>query len=153
SGLKLKLAAKMGDDDRAYFHDEIEPLIDGDRVDYVGEIAEDEKADFLGKAAGLLFPIDWPEPFGLAPIEAMACGTPSIAWNRGALPEIIDQGVTGFVVESMDEAIEAVPALLRLDRRKVRAAFEKRFSATRMARDYAAAYARLIGDSAEAKAS
>ncbi|TIT25566.1 MAG: glycosyltransferase family 4 protein, partial [Mesorhizobium sp.] len=78
-------------------------------------IAEDEKADFLGKAAGLLFPIDWPEPFGLAPIEAMACGTPSIAWNRGALPEIIDQGVTGFVVESMDEAIEAVPALLRLD--------------------------------------
>ncbi|MDX8435274.1 glycosyltransferase family 4 protein [Mesorhizobium abyssinicae] len=153
SGLKLKLAAKIGDDDRAYFHDEIEPLIDGDRVDYVGEIAEHEKADFLGKAAGLLFPIDWPEPFGLAPIEAMACGTPSIAWNRGALPEIIDQGVTGFVVESMDEAIEAVPALLRLDRRKVRAAFEKRFSATRMARDYAAAYVRLIGGSAEAKAS
>ena len=153
SGLKLKLAAKVGDDDRAYFHDVIEPLIDGDRVDYVGEIAEDGKADFLGRAAGLLFPIDWPEPFGLAPIEAMACGTPTIAWNCGALPEIIDKGVTGFVVESMEDAIKAVPALLQLDRRKVRAAFERRFSATRMARDYVAAYARLIGGSTDAKAS
>ncbi|TGT57814.1 glycosyltransferase, partial [bacterium M00.F.Ca.ET.159.01.1.1] len=94
------LAAKIGDDDRGYFHDEIETLIDGDRIDYVGEIAEDEKAAFLGNAAGLLFPIDWPEPFGLAPIEAMACGTPVIAWNCGALPEIIDQGVTGFVVDT-----------------------------------------------------
>ncbi|WFP65887.1 glycosyltransferase family 4 protein [Mesorhizobium sp. WSM4904] len=145
SGLKLKLAAKIGDDDRAYFHDEIEALIDGDRVDYVGEIAEDEKAGFLGNAAGLLFPIDWPEPFGLAPIEAMACGTPVIAWNCGALPEIIDQGVTGFVVDSADEAVAAMPTLLELDRRRVRAAFEKRFSATRMARDYLAAYMRLIG--------
>jgi len=153
SGLKLKLAAKIGNDDRAYFHEVVEPLIDGDRVDYVGEIAEGEKAEFLGKAAGLVFPIDWPEPFGLAPIEAMACGTPTIAWNCGALPEIIDQGVTGFVVNSMDDAVAAVPALLRLDRRKVRAVFEKRFSAQRMARDYVAAYARLIGGSAEAKAS
>ncbi|CAN7639590.1 glycosyltransferase family 4 protein [Mesorhizobium amorphae] len=153
SGLKLKLAAKIGDDDRAYFHEVVEPLIDGDRIDYVGEIAEGEKAEFLGRAAGLLFPIDWPEPFGLAPIEAMACGTPSIAWNCGALPEIIDQGVTGFVVNSMDEAVAAVPALLQLERRKVRAAFEKRFSAERMARDYVAAYARLLAGSAEAKAS
>ncbi|AZO74515.1 MULTISPECIES: glycosyltransferase family 4 protein [unclassified Mesorhizobium] len=145
SGLKLKLAAKIGDDDRAYFHDRIEALIDGDRIDYVGEIAEDEKAEFLGNAAGLLFPIDWPEPFGLAPIEAMACGTPVIAWNCGALPEIIDQGVTGFVVDTVEDAAAAVPALTQLDRRQVRAVFEKRFSATRMAGDYLAAYMRLIG--------
>ncbi|UVK37028.1 glycosyltransferase family 4 protein [Mesorhizobium sp. AR10] len=153
AGLKLKLAAKIGDDDRAYFHEEVEPLIDGDRIDYVGEIEEDKKAQFLGNAAGLLFPIDWPEPFGLAAIEAMACGTPTIAWNCGALPEIIDQGVTGFVVDSIDDAVASVPNLLRLDRRKVRAVFEKRFSAARMARDYVAAYERLIGVSAEAKAS
>ncbi|RWA77215.1 glycosyltransferase family 4 protein [Mesorhizobium sp.] len=152
SGLKLKLAAKIGDDDRGYFHDEIEALIDGDRIDHVGEIAEDEKAAFLGNAAGLLFPIDWPEPFGLAPIEAMACGTPVIAWNCGALPEIIDQGVTGFVVDTVEDAAAAVPALVKLDRRQVRAVFEKRFSVARMARDYLAAYARLIGAHA-AKAS
>ena len=152
SGLKLKLAAKIGEDDRAYFRDEIEALIDGDRVDYVGEIAEDEKAGFLGSAVGLLFPIDWPEPFGLAPIEAMACGTPVIAWNCGALPEIIDQGVTGFVVDTVDEAVAAMPTLLELDRRQVRAVFEKRFSVTRMARDYLTAYMRLIGIP-EAKAS
>jgi glycosyltransferase involved in cell wall biosynthesis len=144
-GLKLKLAAKIGDDDRAYFHEMIEPLIDGDRIDYVGEIEEDKKAAFLGNAAGLLFPIDWPEPFGLAAIEAMACGTPTIAWNCGALPEIIDPDVTGFVVDTIDDAVAAVPNLLRLDRRKVRAVFEKRFSAMRMARDYIAAYERLIG--------
>jgi glycosyltransferase involved in cell wall biosynthesis len=153
SGLKLKLAAKIGDDDRAYFHETIEPLIDGNRIDYIGEIAEDEKAEFLGNAAGLLFPIDWPEPFGLAAIEAMACGTPTIAWNCGALPEVIDQGVTGFIVDSRDAAVAAVPALLQLDRRKVRAVFDKRFSANRMARDYLNAYARLIGIPAEAKAS
>lgn len=152
SGLKLKLAAKIGDDDRAYFHDEIEALIDGDRIDYVGEITEGEKAEFLGNAAGLLFPIDWPEPFGLAPIEAMACGTPVIAWSCGALPEIVDPAVTGFVVDSVDSAVAAMPALLKLDRHQVRAVFEKRFSARRMARDYLAAYMRLIG-TREAEAS
>ncbi|CCV13995.1 glycosyltransferase family 4 protein [Mesorhizobium sp. STM 4661] len=153
SGLKLKLAAKIGDDDRAYFHEVVEPMIDGDRIDYVGEIVEDEKAEFLGKAAGLIFPIDWPEPFGLAVIEAMACGTPVIAWNCGAMPEIVDQGVTGFIVDSIEDAVASVPDLLRLDRRKVRAVFEKRFSATRMARDYVAAYERLINIPAEARAS
>ncbi|MEP6563812.1 MAG: glycosyltransferase family 4 protein [Mesorhizobium sp.] len=153
SGLKLKLAAKIGDDDRAYFHEMIEPLIDGDRIDYVGEIEEDKKAAFLGNAAGLLFPIDWPEPFGLAAIEAMACGTPTIAWNCGALPEIIDPDVTGFVVDTIDDAVASVPNLLRLDRRKVRAVFEKRFSAMRMARDYVAAYESLIGVPAQARAS
>ena len=132
----------------------IEPLIDGDRIDYVGEIEEDKKAAFLGNAAGLLFPIDWPEPFGLAAIEAMACGTPTIAWNCGALPEIIDPGVTGFVVDTIDDAVASVPGLLQLDRRKVRAVFEKRFSAMRMARDYVAAYERLLGVPAkEARAS
>ncbi|MER8713304.1 glycosyltransferase family 4 protein [Mesorhizobium sp. M1295] len=153
SGLKLKLAAKIGDDDRAFFHDTVEPLIDGDRVDYIGEIEEDRKAEFLGKAAGLLFPIDWPEPFGLAAIEAMACGTPVIAWNCGALPEIIDHGVTGFLVDTVDAAVASIPELLRLDRRQVRAVFENRFSATRMAHDYVAAYAHLIGAPGEARAS
>ncbi|TIT00801.1 glycosyltransferase family 4 protein [Mesorhizobium sp.] len=153
SGVKLKLAAKIGDDDRAYFRKMVEPLVDGNRVDYVGEIEEDEKAEFLGKAAGLIFPIDWPEPFGLAVIEAMACGTPVIAWNCGAMPEIVDQGVTGFIVDSMERAVASVPDMLRLDRREVRAVFERRFSAKRMTRDYVSAYARLIGASAEARAS
>ncbi|RUW37286.1 MAG: glycosyltransferase [Mesorhizobium sp.] len=152
SGLRLKLAAKIGDDDRAYFRDNIEALIDGDRIDYVGEITEDEKAEFLGNAAGLLFPIDWPEPFGLVAIEAMACGTPVIAWNNGALPEIVDDGVTGFVVDSVDAAVASIPALLDLDRWRVRAMFEKRFSVARMASDYVAAYMRLSG-MPEAKAS
>jgi glycosyltransferase involved in cell wall biosynthesis len=151
--VKLKLAAKIGDDDRAYFREVVEPLIDGDRVDYVGEIEEDKKAEFLGKAAGLVFPIDWPEPFGLAVIEAMACGTPVIAWSSGAMPEIVDQGVTGFIVDSLEDAVASVPDMLRLDRRKVRAAFERRFSAERMTRDYVSAYMRLIGASAEARAS
>lgn len=153
SGLKLKLAAKIGDDDRAYFHEAVEPLIDGDRIDYVGEIVEDEKAEFLGRAAGLIFPIDWPEPFGLAVIEALACGTPVIVWKCGAMPEIVDHGVTGYIVDSIEDAVASVPGLLRLDRRKVRAVFEKRFSAGRMARDYVAAYARLIGAPSEARAS
>lgn len=153
SGLKIKLAAKIGDDDRAYFHEQVEPLLDGDRAAYVGEIQEHQKAEFLGKATGLLFPIDWPEPFGLAVIEAMACGTPALAWNCGAMPEIIDQGVTGFVVDTLDDAVARVPDLLRLDRRNVRAVFEKRFSAQRMARDYVAAYALLLGAHSGAKAS
>ena len=153
SGLKLKLAAKIGYDDRAYFHEVVEPLIDGERIDYVGEIEEDKKAEFLGKAAGLVFPIDWPEPFGLAVIEAMACGTPVIAWNAGAMPEIVDQGATGFIADSVESAVASVPGLLRLDRRYVRAFFVSRLSAKRMALDYVAAYASLIGASAQARAS
>jgi glycosyltransferase involved in cell wall biosynthesis len=99
-----------------------------------------------------VFPIDWPEPFGVAVIEAMACGTPVIAWNRGAMPEIIEDGKTGFVVETVDDAVARVPGLLRLDRHAVRAEFEKRFSAKRMVRDYVAAYARLLGGRSEAEA-
>jgi len=146
AGLKLKLAAKIGDDDRAYFHECVEPLIDGERVEYIGEIEEARKAGFLGNAAALVFPIDWPEPFGLAVIEAMACGTPVIAWNCGAMPEIIDDGVTGFLVESIEDAVASVPELLQLDRRQVRKTFETRFSATRMAHEYVAAYASLPGN-------
>ena len=153
AGLKLKLAAKIGEDDRAYFHEAVEPLIDGDRVEYVGEIEEGQKAEFLGNAAGLVFPIDWPEPFGLAVIEAMACGTPVLAWNCGAMPEIVDPGVTGFLAESIEDAVASVPDLLGLDRRQVRRTFEARFSATRMARDYVAAYARLLGRDVDAMAS
>jgi glycosyltransferase involved in cell wall biosynthesis len=153
AGIKLKLAAKIGDDDRAYFRERVEPLIDGDRVQYVGEITEDQKAAFLGNAAGLLFPIDWPEPFGLAVIEAMACGTPVIAWSCGAMPEIVDPGVTGFIVESVEDAVASIPGLLSLDRRVVRQTFERRFSAQRMARDYVAAYARLLGGDIQARAS
>jgi glycosyltransferase involved in cell wall biosynthesis len=144
SGMKLRIAAKVGEDDRAYFHGTVEPLIDGVSVEYLGEIGEDKKADFLGNAAALLFPIDWPEPFGLVVIEAMAFGTPVVAWNSGAMHEIIDEGVTGHVVDSIDGAIAAVGSATKFDRNLVRAAFEKRFSATRMARDYAAIYGQLL---------
>ncbi|MBZ9810610.1 glycosyltransferase family 4 protein [Mesorhizobium sp. BR1-1-9] len=144
TGLRLKLAAKVGEGDRAYFEEVVQPLIDGDRVEYVGEISEDQKSRFLGNAAALLFPIDWPEPFGLAVIEAMACGTPVMAWSCGAMPEIIDHGVTGFVVETIEDAVATMPALLQLDRRRIRAVFEGRFSADRMARDYVATYSQAI---------
>jgi glycosyltransferase involved in cell wall biosynthesis len=144
SGMKLRIAAKVGEDDRAYFHEKIEPLIDGVSVEYLGEIGEDQKADFLGNAAALLFPIDWPEPFGLVVIEAMAFGTPVVAWNNGAMREIVDEGVTGYIVDSVEEAVAAVANAAKLDRALVRAAFEKRFSAMRMARDYAAIYGQLL---------
>ncbi|KRB20176.1 MULTISPECIES: glycosyltransferase family 4 protein [Mesorhizobium] len=153
TGLKLKLAAKVGDGDRAYFEEVVQPMIDGDRVEYVGEIGEDQKSAFLGNAAALLFPIDWPEPFGLAVIEAMACGTPVMAWSCGAMPEIIDHGVTGFVVETIEDAVATMPALLQLDRRRIRSVFERRFSADRMARDYVAAYSRLNNGHEQSRAS
>lgn len=149
SGRKLKIAAKIGDGDRAYFRETVEPLIDGRQIEYLGEIGEDGKEGFLGNAAALLFPIDWPEPFGLVAIEAMACGTPVIAWPNGALPEIVDEGESGFIVNSVDAAVNAVGKLDGLDRRTVRAIFERRFSATRMARDYAEIYARLAGKKSE----
>ncbi|TPK70423.1 glycosyltransferase family 4 protein [Mesorhizobium sp. B2-4-15] len=153
TGLKLKLAAKIGDGDRAYFEEVVQPMIDGDRVEYVGEIGEDQKSRFLGNAAALLFPIDWPEPFGLAVIEAMACGTPVMGWSCGAMPEIIDHGVSGFVVETIEDAVATMPALLQLDRRRIRAVFERRFSADRMARDYVAAYSRLSKGHQQSRAS
>ncbi|NYS26760.1 glycosyltransferase family 4 protein [Rhodobacteraceae bacterium 2376] len=144
AGLPLKLAAKIDADDRAWFRQEIEPHIDGQSVEYVGEITESEKPRFIGDAAALLFPIDWPEPFGLVVIEAMAHGTPSIVWRNGAMEEIIDEGVSGFVVDTLEQAVAAVPRALALDRAKVRYCFERRFDAARMVNDYLTVYQDLL---------
>jgi glycosyltransferase involved in cell wall biosynthesis len=143
-GLPLKIAAKVDRADQAYWEQTIAPMIAAHaNVEYVGEIGDGQKAAFLGNAAALLFPIDWPEPFGLVMIEAMACGTPVIAWNRGSVAEIIEHGVSGHIVGSIAEAVAAVPRTLALDRAKVRAAFERRFTVARMAHDYVALYERL----------
>jgi glycosyltransferase involved in cell wall biosynthesis len=147
TGLKLKIAAKVDAADRDYFEREIRGLLDDPLVEFVGEIAEHEKGAFLGGAIALLFPIDWPEPFGLVMIEAMACGTPVIAFRCGSVPEIVDEGVTGLIVGSVDAAVHAVGAAFRLDRAAVRRRFEERFTAERMARDYVAVYRRLLAAS------
>ena len=145
SGLRLKIAAKVDAADAAYFREVIEPLLDHPLVEFVGEIGDGEKSAFLGNAGALLFPIDWPEPFGLVMIEAMACGTPVIAWRCGSVPEIVDEGESGFIVETEDAAVAAVANLHRIDRRAVRDAFERRFTATVMARNYLQLYWRLSG--------
>ena len=144
AGIPLKIAAKVDKVDEEYFHSEILPLIDGPGVEFIGEINEREKTQFLGEAAALLFPVDWPEPFGLVMIEAMACGTPVLAFRCGSIPEIIEDGVTGKIVRSEEEAIAALPAILAYDRRAVRQQFEERFTATRMAQDYVRTYRRLM---------
>jgi glycosyltransferase involved in cell wall biosynthesis len=145
AGRELRIAAKVDKVDRDYWREEIEPLVRRHaNVHYIGEIGDAEKAAFLGNAAGLLFPIDWAEPFGLVMIEAMACGTPVIAWNRGSVPEVVDPGVTGFVVDSVEEAVSAVSLIGNLDRRRIREVFDQRFTAARMARDYVAIYRRLL---------
>lgn len=143
-GIPLKIAAKVDRVDAAYFKAEIEPLLAGGGVEFIGEINDQQKTEFLGGARALLFPIDWPEPFGLSMIEAMACGTPVLAFRCGSVPEIIDEGVTGAIVETMDEAIKALPRVVALDRKKVRQRFEQRFSATRMAEDYVEIYRSLV---------
>jgi glycosyltransferase involved in cell wall biosynthesis len=146
AGLPLKIAAKVDDADRAYWDRVIAPLVSSHpNVEFIGEINEHQKADFLGNAKALLFPIDWPEPFGLVMIEAMACGTPVVAFRCGSVPEVIDEGASGLIVESVDEAVEKIDQVLQLDRRKVRATFEKRFTALRMARDYLDIYRQLPG--------
>jgi glycosyltransferase involved in cell wall biosynthesis len=145
AGLPLKIAAKVDPRDAEYFAREIEPLLAGPGVEFIGEIGDDAKGRFLGDAVALLFPIDWPEPFGLVMIEAMACGTPVIAYRRGSVPEVIDEGVTGYIVEDVEQAAAAVGAALRLDRRKCRTTAEARFSARRMAQDYCDIY-RLLGE-------
>jgi glycosyltransferase involved in cell wall biosynthesis len=142
SGVPLRIAAKVGDQDRAYFEEKVRPLLDDRLVEFVDEIGDGAKADFLGRARALLFPISWPEPFGLVMIEAMACGTPVIAYPEGAVPEIIEEG-TGFLVNNTDEAVRAVSRLGELDRAAIRARFEERFSARRMARDYVEIYRSL----------
>jgi len=144
AGMPLRIAAKIDDADRDYFEREIEPLLEADHVEFVGEIGPEEKNDFLGHARALLFPIDWAEPFGLVMIESMACGTPVIAYRSGSVPEVIDHGVSGFIVDDIDGAVDAVGRLDELDRGAVRATFERRFSVERMARDYVAVYEQLI---------
>ena len=143
-GIPLKIAAKVDKVDREYFHAIVEPLLKGPGVEYIGEINEHAKTQFLGEARALLFPIDWPEPFGLSMIEAMACGTPVLAFNCGSVPEIIEDGLTGMIVNTMEEAIAALPRVLALDRHKIRIRFDERFTAARMARDYVNVYRSLL---------
>jgi glycosyltransferase involved in cell wall biosynthesis len=143
AGIPLKIAAKVDRVDEAYFRDTIRPMIDGRNVELIGEISDAEKPDFLSGAIALLVPIDWPEPFGLVMIEAMACGTPVIAFNRGSVPEIIEHGITGMIVEDEAEAVAAIRQVAALPRAEVRRCFERRFSAERMAEDYLALYRRL----------
>jgi glycosyltransferase involved in cell wall biosynthesis len=145
AGVPLKIAAKVDAADAIYFHRKIEPLLADPLVEYIGEISEGEKSEFLGNALALLFPIDWPEPFGIVLIEAMACGTPIIATNRGSVPEIVEHGVTGFVVNSHDEAVDAIGRLKTLNRLRIRHICERRFSAYAMAKRYLDVYARLVG--------
>ncbi|MFX1672800.1 glycosyltransferase family 4 protein [Paraburkholderia sp. A2WS-5] len=144
AGMKLKVAAKIDKADRAYYEEVIKPLMALPHVEYIGEIGEHEKREFLGNAHALVFPIDWPEPFGLVMIEAMACGTPVIAFKRGSVPEVIENGVSGFVVEDEISAVAAVKRLSTLSREKVRGAFEARFSSKVMARNYVAVYEDLL---------
>ncbi len=143
AGLPLKIAAKIDAADTAYFRTVVEPLLPGGNVEFLGEVDDAGKNELLGGAAALLFPIDWPEPFGLVMIEAMACGTPVIAWNAGSVPEVVDEGVTGFVVGSIDEAVAAVQRLDALDRARVRAVFARRFSVATMSKRYLNLYSRV----------
>lgn len=149
-GLPLKIAAKIDRADEDYFTETIQPLLDLPGVDYIGEIGDDQKADFLSGAIALLVPIDWPEPFGLVMIEAMACGLPVVAFNRGSVAEIVEDGVTGFVVEDVTSAVGAVHEASTLSRKAIRKRFEERFTSRRMAQDYVSLYQRLI-DSGRAR--
>jgi glycosyltransferase involved in cell wall biosynthesis len=143
SGVPLKMAAKVDKVDRDYYEQVIRPLMDPAVVEYIGEINEREKQDFLGNAAGLLFPIDWPEPFGLVMIEALACGTPVLAFRRGSVPEVLEDGVSGVIVPGMDETPGAVDRLLTIDRATCRREFDRRFTVARMAEDYLTVYESL----------
>ena len=144
AGLTLKVAAKVDPADQKYFDEEVKPVLDlSPHVEFIGEIDDRSKQDFLGRARALLFPICWPEPFGLVMIESMACGTPVIAFNCGAVSEILEDGLTGFVVENVDQAVAAVDKLDRLFRPSIRSRFEERFSARAMAREYVKIYQQL----------
>ncbi len=146
AGMPLKIAAKIYPEERDYFHEKLEPLIreSAPLVEFVGEIGQSDRQALLGGAAALVFPIEWPEPFGLVMIEALACGTPVIAWRRGSVPEVLEDGVTGYIVESIDDAVGAVDRIDRLSRATCRRVFEQRFDARRMAADYVDIYARLV---------
>jgi glycosyltransferase involved in cell wall biosynthesis len=144
--MPLKIAAKVDRKDREYFQEVVQPLLHNNSlVEYIGEVGGDNKDAFLGEAYALLFPIDWPEPFGLVMIEAMACGTPVIAYPRGSVPEVLEDGVTGWIVEGIEEAVQAVGRVSTLSRARCRQVFEERFSASRMAHDYLQIYKRLLG--------
>ncbi len=153
AGLPLKIAAKIDDADRAYFDKEIAPLFEEPFVEYIGEIGEADKQAFLGGARALLFPIDWQEPFGLVMIESMACGTPVIAWPGGSVSEVLDPGVTGFIVDEVDDAVDATRLVEAFDRRRCREVFDQRFTAARMARDYVSVYEQLIAGHANSPTS
>jgi glycosyltransferase involved in cell wall biosynthesis len=143
AGLPLKIAAKVDRADQEYFDTVIRPMIDGPDIEMIGEIADSQKSAFLSGALALLMPIDWPEPFGLVMIEAMACGTPVVAWNNGSVPEIVEDGLTGFVVRDEAEAVEAVGRLDQLSAELIRWRFEERFTARRMAEQYVTLYRRM----------
>jgi glycosyltransferase involved in cell wall biosynthesis len=148
AGIPLKIAAKVDRADRDYYEREIKPLLSQPGIEYIGEITEDQKSEFLGNAYALLFPIDWPEPFGLVMIEAMACGTPAIAFDCGSVREVITPGTTGIVVGNVADAVKAVPRVEAMSRDACRAEFERRFSSRRMARDYVALYEALLNERA-----
>jgi glycosyltransferase involved in cell wall biosynthesis len=144
AGMPLKIAAKIDPHDRQYFETVVQPLLDHPLVEYTGEMGTEEKDAFLGQAYALLFPINWPEPFGLVMIEALACGTPVIAFRHGSVPEVLEDGVTGWIVEGVEEAVQAVGRISSLNRQRCRQVFEERFSARRMTQDYLRIYQRLL---------
>lgn len=144
AGMPLKIVAKIDQVDREYFQSVVQPLLDDPLVEYLGEMGERDKNAFLGQAYALLFPIDWPEPFGLVMIEALACGTPVIAYGRGSVPEVLEDGVTGWIVAGRDDAIQAIAQVSTLSRRRCRQTFEERFSATQMTQDYLRIYQQLL---------
>jgi glycosyltransferase involved in cell wall biosynthesis len=146
SGMPLKIAAKVDRADKEYFESKIKPLLNHPSIEYIGEIGDHEKSEFLGNAYAYLFPIDWPEPFGLTMIEAMACGTPTIAFSCGSVPEIMTDGVTGFIVKDMDTAISRVAKIPEISRRVCRAVFEQRFTVERMTADYVSLYQKSVGE-------
>lgn len=143
AGMPIKIAAKIDAADREYFETTVRKLLDDPLVEYIGEIGDSEKSEFLGNACALIFPIDWPEPFGLAMIESMACGTPVVAYRRGSVPEVIDEGTTGFIVDNLDDAVNAVHRVCALDRTVCRRVFEERFTASRMCSNYLDIYKQI----------
>jgi glycosyltransferase involved in cell wall biosynthesis len=149
AGIPIKIAAKIDNGDRWYYDGSIEPLFHDPLVEYRGELADHEKGEFLAHARALLFPVDWPEPFGLVLIEALACGTPVIAFRRGSVPEIVEDGVTGFVVDDVESAVRAIGRLDELSRADCRAAFERRFTVSRMTDDYLALYGELLREAGD----
>jgi glycosyltransferase involved in cell wall biosynthesis len=151
TGIPLRIAAKVDPMDQEYFHTKIEPLLSDPLIEYLGEITDAKKNEFLGHAMALVCPYDWPEPFGLVLIEALACGTPVLAYRRGSIPEIIEDSVTGFVCEGIDEMTAAIQRIPEIDRRRCRRTFEQRFSVERMAHDYLRVYEQAVGNSCESE--